>query len=235
MCVSASKRKFCARAPPEAEAISGLLGLLRPYLDTVTRIYTEFEEIGISGRQDWLYERYSELRKLAKVLLSQVLKGTISTRTPTSAQLNWFDTILTLNNLVTNFNLAIRCSAKEQSKQEAELIPLCISDLLAKLLFAKLDQTVDRYESKLSRTLSESDSAFVDVLEAEIADTKTQIEQIGLPQETIDEYISKSLSALSKKLPKTLFRYLELAQIEEGSDSFSVETFLDSLVGLMRT
>ena len=49
--------------------VKGLLGLMRPYLDTITRIYTEFEELGIGERQDWLYERYSEFRKLAKVLL----------------------------------------------------------------------------------------------------------------------------------------------------------------------
>ena len=52
-----------------SEAINGLLSLLRPFLDTVTRIYGEFEELEVEGRQEWLYERYSELRKLTKVLL----------------------------------------------------------------------------------------------------------------------------------------------------------------------
>lgn len=52
-----------------SEAINGLLSLLRPFLDTVTRIYSEFEELQVEGRQEWLYERYSELRKLTKVLL----------------------------------------------------------------------------------------------------------------------------------------------------------------------
>ena len=52
-----------------------LLSLFRPFLDTVTRIYTEFEELGIALRQDWLYERYNEFRKLTKVLLNQVLQG----------------------------------------------------------------------------------------------------------------------------------------------------------------
>ena len=45
------------------------MSLLRPFLDTVTRIYSEFEELDVEGRQEWLYERYSELRKLTKVLL----------------------------------------------------------------------------------------------------------------------------------------------------------------------
>ena len=53
-----------------------------------------------------------------------------------------------------------------------ELIPLCITDLLIKLLFAKMDQTIDLYEAKVLSTLNESDSAFIEVLEIEIAETK---------------------------------------------------------------
>ena len=58
--------------------------------------------------------------------------------------MSWQDTVLALNNMVTNFNLAIGCSA--QAEQASELIPLCITDLLIKLLFAKMDQTVDLFE-----------------------------------------------------------------------------------------
>ena len=54
------------------------MSLLRPYLDTVTRIYSEFEELDVAGRQEWLYERYSELRKLTKVLLQQVHRETLA-------------------------------------------------------------------------------------------------------------------------------------------------------------
>ena len=43
--------------------------LFKPYLDTVVRIFTEFEELDICGRHEWLYERYSEFRKMTKVLL----------------------------------------------------------------------------------------------------------------------------------------------------------------------
>ena len=50
--------------------MNALLGLLKPYLDTVTRVYNELEELGVELREEWLYERYSEFRKLAKVLLS---------------------------------------------------------------------------------------------------------------------------------------------------------------------
>ncbi len=58
-------------------------------------------------------------------------------------QLDWFDTILTLNNLVNNFNLALGCqpdgSLSNNQNTQLPLIPLCITDLLVKLLFAKVD------------------------------------------------------------------------------------------------
>lgn len=49
------------------------------------------------------------------------------------------------------------------------------------------------------------------ILETEIAETKIQIEQIALPAETVDDYISKALEELASRLPKTMFRFLELA------------------------
>lgn len=88
--------------------------------------------------------------------------------------MSWQDTVMALNSMVTNFNLALGCSSS--SEKTNELIPLCITDLLIKLLFAKMDQTVDLFEAKVSSTLSESDSAFIEVLEVEIAETKAQIE-----------------------------------------------------------
>ena len=99
--------------------------LFKPYLDTVVRIFTEFEELDIYGRHEWLYERYSEFRKMTKVLLKQVLRGD-------SGGIDWFDTILTLSNLVGNFNLSIEPAVqsleagdgenkgKDEEKQEGE-------------------------------------------------------------------------------------------------------------------
>ena len=112
--------------------------------------------------------------------------------------------------------MAIGCASSAQIADQAEakkpdLIPLCITDLLVKLLFARMDQTVDRYEQKLTQSLQESESAFVAILETEIAETKSQIEQIALPAETVDDYISKALEELASRLPKTMFRFLELA------------------------
>ena len=77
-----------------------LLTLFKPYLDTVVRIFTEFEDLDICGRHEWLYERYSEFRKMTKILLKQVLRGD-------NGGIDWFDTILTLSNLVGNFNLSV--------------------------------------------------------------------------------------------------------------------------------
>ena len=64
----------------------------------------------IRNRDDWLYERYSEFRKLIKVLLNQIEQGSFATVVGTQAnatRLDWFDTMLTLNNLVSTFNLAL--------------------------------------------------------------------------------------------------------------------------------
>lgn len=77
----------------------------------MTRIYAEFEELGIELRTEWLLERYSEFRKLTKVLLAQVLQSSLAPASASlsdrSGKIDWFDTILTLNNLVVNFNLAL--------------------------------------------------------------------------------------------------------------------------------
>ena len=45
--------------------------LLKPYLDSTMLIYKEFFDIGIpeSDCKDWLYDRYSEVRKIVKAAL----------------------------------------------------------------------------------------------------------------------------------------------------------------------
>jgi len=45
--------------------------LLKPYLDSTMLIYTELGELGVpsSDYNDWLYDRYSEVRKLVKACL----------------------------------------------------------------------------------------------------------------------------------------------------------------------
>ena len=63
--------------------------------------------MGILGRQEWLYERYSEFRKMTKILLKQVLRGD-------NGGIDWFDAILTLSTLVNNFNLSIEPTEQEE-------------------------------------------------------------------------------------------------------------------------
>ena len=72
---------------------------------------------------------------MTKILLKQVLRGD-------NGGIDWFDAILTLSTLVNNFNLSIEPT--EQQEQD-NVIPLCITDLLATLLFSKVDQTVEKY------------------------------------------------------------------------------------------
>ena len=134
----------------------------------------EFSELEISGRHEWLYERYSEFRKMTKVLLKQVLRGD-------NGGIDWFDTILTLGNLVGNFNLATTVDQVEANSEEDieapkagdTIIPLCITDLLKTLLFSKVDQTVEKYLHKISQTVLSTatykDSTSIsDLLEIEI-------------------------------------------------------------------
>jgi hypothetical protein len=59
------------------------------------------------------------------------------------------------------------------------MIPLCISDLLEQLLLSKVDQTVEKYLGKIQKCFQE-ETDFTEVLEREIAETKAQIDQVGL-------------------------------------------------------
>ncbi len=45
--------------------------LLKPYLDSTMLIFKEFSELEIAEEDclDWLYDRYSEVRKIVKALL----------------------------------------------------------------------------------------------------------------------------------------------------------------------
>jgi len=114
------------------------------------------------------------------------------------------------------------------------LIPLCITDLLGKLLFAKVDQTVEKYSSKIVKTLDDSDSAFAEVIETEISETKAQIEQVGISQETSSEFVKNCLDKLASTMPKTIFKHLELAQATQDSDSFNPGSFVDNLISLLK-
>lgn len=114
------------------------------------------------------------------------------------------------------------------------MIPLCITDLLGKLLFAKVDQTVEKYSSKIVKTLDDSDSAFAEVIETEISETKAQIEQVGISQETSSEFVKNCLDKLASTMPKTIFKHLELAQATQDSDSFNPGSFVDNLISLLK-
>ena len=71
------------------------------------------------------------------------------------------------------------------------MIPLCITDLLIKILFSKVDQTVEKYIQRISNILDSPEKKldFSDLLENEIQETKAQIEQVGMPAETSSEYV----------------------------------------------
>ena len=74
-----------------------------------------------------------------------------------------------------NFNLSL----ESQSVDKTVMIPLCISDLVEQLLLSKVDQTVEKYLGKVHRCLQE-ETDFTEILEREMAETKAQIDQVGL-------------------------------------------------------
>ena len=152
--------------------------------------------------------------------------------------------MLTLNNLVANFNMALAPPASAAALDDVDeveskvvvdssaqqVIPLCVTDLLENLLLSKVDQTVEKYLSKVHRCL-ESSEDFCAVLETEVTQTRMQIEQAGLSKDSSDSYVDKCMDGLSEGMPATLYRYLELAQATETE--FSIETFCNDFIGFV--
>ena len=84
----------------------------------------------VKERESWLYERYSEFRKLVKVLIQQINKKNSDADVIQSNKdgLNWFDSILSLESMVKSFNLSNFGDGSDDVKPRH--IPLCITVLL---------------------------------------------------------------------------------------------------------
>ena len=120
--------------------------LLKPYLDSTMLIFKEFTEIGVPADDchDWLYERYSEVRKLIKAALkpaniSSRGKSKKDIRTSTDALAQCFDSLQTIDQLVQNSVLNFRSAA-----QPHQIIDLCVGDILCKYLQTKVSLCVDQ-------------------------------------------------------------------------------------------
>ena len=105
--------------------------MIKPFLDTTTLIFHELQDLEIDDRDEWLYERYTELRKLVKIIVSQA-------KCCSQDNTNWADTLLMLDSQVKNFNLSTLLPDKAQIDGE-DIIPLCITDLMEELLFSKVE------------------------------------------------------------------------------------------------
>jgi len=46
--------------------------LVKQFMDTCVLIYREFEELNLPNKDQWLWERYGEIRKLVKVQLKEL-------------------------------------------------------------------------------------------------------------------------------------------------------------------
>ena len=98
-------------------------------MDDCIYIYREFEELQIPGKDDWLLERYGEVRKMIKVQLKEIEQ---------KEQQDWSDWLLTIDQHTRNFNNAIKeikgikldNSFIDLGYDEDEWLDLCVSDLL---------------------------------------------------------------------------------------------------------
>jgi hypothetical protein len=75
-------------------------------------IFIEFRDLNIDA-EDWLYDRYSEIRKLSKAWLKML----------PITDTQWLDPLVTLDQLIQNFTNQIHQINKD-------LLLLCISDVL---------------------------------------------------------------------------------------------------------
>ena len=75
-------------------------------------IFIEFKDLNIDA-EDWLYDRYSEIRKLSKAWLKML----------PITDTQWLDPLVTLDQLIQNFTNQIHQINKD-------LLLLCISDVL---------------------------------------------------------------------------------------------------------
>lgn len=115
-------------------------------------IFKEFTEIGVPADDchDWLYERYSEVRKLIKAALKPAniaSKGKSKgkdIRTSTDALAQCFDTLQTIDQLVQNSVLNFRSAA-----QPHQIIDLCVGDILSRYLQTKVSLCVDQLNANL--------------------------------------------------------------------------------------
>jgi hypothetical protein len=79
--------------------------LLKPYLDSTMLIFKEFIDLGMPREEceDWLYDRYAEVRKLVKAILkpaNQSGKGQKPTKSSAEEISICFDSLETLDQLV---------------------------------------------------------------------------------------------------------------------------------------
>ena len=156
----------------------------------------------VKDRESWLYERYSEFRKLVKVLTQQINKKNSESDTVQSNKegLNWFDSILSLESMVKSFNLSNFGDSRDDVKPRH--IPLCITDLLQRLLLSKVDRTVDQYAALVQASLTKNEKVapVSELLSPQIEETRKKIEQIEVLKDVQDEYVDKCMAKFSEKM-----------------------------------
>ena len=144
--------------------------------------------------------------------------------------LNWFDSILCLESMVKSFNLSN--FGGDSAGVKPRHIPLCITDLLQRLLLSKVDRTVDQYTALVQASLTKDEKvAFVsELLSPQIEETRKQIEQIEVLKDVQDEYIDSCMTKFAQKMAKILLTYVEVNQAQIISNTINIKEYIEDLL-----
>ena len=132
--------------------------------------------------------------------------------------------------MVKSFNLSNFGDSSDDVKPRH--IPLCITDLLQRLLLSKVDRTVDQYTTLVKASLTKNDkvSLVSELLSPQIEETRKKIEQIEVLKDVQDEYIDQCMVNFSQKMAKILLTYMEESQAQMISNTLNLEEYIDDLM-----
>ena len=214
--------------------------LLKPYLDSTMLIFKEFVDLGLPRDEceDWLYDRYAEVRKLVRAVLkpaNQAGKGQRAAKTPAEELSVCFDTLETLDQLVQNSARNFQSTA-----EPGQLIELCISDIMGSFLVTKVELAVEHLNSLLVASKSKSAPLAIfprDVLDDYLSHLQQRISQIksldnaveigDLTASIADQFATRHL------LPFTLSEHHTLQMLPQ-SDQDPLPSFAASATDFLR-
>jgi hypothetical protein len=194
--------------------------LIKPYLDSTMLIFKEFNDLGIPKEDcvEWLYDRYSEVRKLIKAVLKPANQ---SAKTKTSKPDNLgIDTLQTLDQLVRN------CTLNLQSAADPEvLVDLCIGDILAEHLFTKVPLCASQM---IAIVKQKGNAMFPDEqLNTYLGNLRTKISEVVSLEQQSARFIE---SVVEEFISKHMIDFFCNQLVPAVNDSLFIETYIDAVI-----